>query len=113
MEWRISRDLIDMAVAAKDEPEYQLMIEEIMKSPKQQQIVSGHPLLLYKRYVDQLKIVECGGKKLIYKNNKLIPPKIAREGIINTSHQGHFRGTTIYNNLSQVMYRPTMKTEVI
>ena len=26
VEWRISRDLIDMAVAAKDEPEYQLMI---------------------------------------------------------------------------------------
>ena len=76
-----------MAVAAKEEPEYQVMIESILKSPKQQQITNGHPLLSYKRYVDQLKIVECGGEKLIYKDNKLIQPKIAQEGIINTSHQ--------------------------
>ena len=113
VEWRISRDLIDVAVAAKDEPEYQVMIEEILKSPKQQQITSGHPLLMYKRYVDQLKIVECGGEKLIYKDNKLIPPKIAREGIIDTSHQGHFGGTTIYNNLAQVIFWPEMHTKVM
>ena len=44
----------------------------------------------------------------MYLGTKLVPPRNARPGIVNTAHQGHFSPETIYNDLKKYYFWPQM-----
>ena len=61
---------------------------------------------------NKLYTVDTGRGELVYLGSKLVPPRNARAGIIDTAHQGHFSPETIYNDLRKFYFWPEMKTVV-
>ena len=48
---------------------------------------------------NELYTVDTGRGELVYLGSKLVPPRNARSGIIDTAHQGHFSPDTIYRGV--------------
>ena len=122
IKWRSSRDLEEMATEAREDSEYQLIMDKILKGTKKEDImpktdaegnVIPHILQDYKPVVDLLKIVDVGEDRLLYKDNKLVPPECARKNLIVSSHQGHLGAHTIYSNLNELLWWPRMRQAVL
>ena len=52
--------------------------------------------------------VDTGRGELVYSGTKLVPPRAARHGIVDSAHQGHFSPDTIYNDLRKYYFWPMM-----
>ena len=122
VELRSSRFLEEMAVEAKEDINYQMIMNEVLKDTKKKDIkttryeevnVKLHILQEYKSCVYQLKVVDVGENKLLYKDNKLIPPEEARKNLIILSHQRHLGAQTIYSNMNEVLWWPRMRQDVM
>merc|ERR1712112_184307 len=101
----LSRDLLEMAELGLHDPEYNEIINKIKEGIDIKDLPQVHILLQFVR--KKKKTWE-----LVYLGSKLVPPRNARAGIIDTAHQGHFSPETIFNDLRKYYFWPEMRTVV-
>ena len=117
VEWRTSRDLEEMAEEAVNYVEYQAIMDAILRDTKKNEIMSKKDNLRilqdFKSCLDQMKVMDVKGNRLLYEDNKLVPPADARHNLIKSSHQGHLGVQTIYSNMSEVIWWSRMHKEMM
>ena len=79
----------------KDLPSDHILHQFVRKKKKTGEMVNAY---------DELHTIDTGPGELVYLGAKLVPPRNARPGIVETAHQGHFSPETIYNDLKKYYF---------
>ena len=115
---RLLRDLLEMAELGLHCAEYNEIINKIKEGVNMKDLPSDHILHQFVRKkkktgemvsaYDELHTIDMGRGELVYLGTKLVPPRNARPGIVESAHQGHFSPETIYNDLRKYYFWPQM-----
>ena len=115
---RLSRDLLEIAELGLHCAEYNEIIKRINEGVDVKDLPSDHILKQFVRKkkktgemvsaYDEHHTIDTGRGELVYLSTKLVPPRNARPGIVESAYQGHFSPDTMYNYLKKYYFWPQM-----
>ena len=108
---KITRDLIMMAACAKEDTNYQDLINKLKEGTDPNDIEEGD-LDEYKPAWKDLKVVDTEGGHLFYLDTLPVPPRSERKRLMETAHQQHMSHQTTFINQKRLWWWNTLKEDI-
>ena len=78
------------------------LIDTVRDKLKAHEGPKDHPLKELSRVHNELNIVESDAGELLYKGDKIVPPKSARQELLKLAHTTHLGEEIIWNNMKRI-----------